>query len=86
MCFIHGIHWEVFTQTSSKLNLIFTIIYNVCAKECNFSSHDEVVKFLFLTHNNNTHVCEDFLKEMKEDTTLATMLNIVRISERDNLQ
>ena len=51
------------------------------AKECNFSSHDEVVKFLFLTHNNNTHVCEDFLKEMKEDTTLATMLNIVRISE-----
>ena len=51
------------------------------AKECNFSSHDEVVKFLFLTHNNNTHVCEDLLKEMKEDTTLTTMLNIVRISE-----
>ena len=51
------------------------------AKECNFSSHDEVVKFLFLTHNNNTRVHEDLLKEMKEDTTLATMLNIVRISE-----
>ena len=39
------------------------------------------MKFLFLTHNNNTHVCEDLLKEMKEDTTLATMLNIARISE-----
>ena len=51
------------------------------AKECNFSSHDEVVKFLFLTYNNNTRVCEDLLKEMKEDTTLATMLNIARISE-----
>ena len=51
------------------------------AKECNFSSHDEVMKFLFLTHNNNTCVCEDLLKEMKEDTSLATMLNIVRISE-----
>ena len=51
------------------------------AKECNFSSHDEVVKFLFLTHNNNTQVREDLLKEMKEDTTLATMLNIARISE-----
>ena len=51
------------------------------AKECNFSSHDEVVKFLFLTHNNNTHVHEDLLKEMKEDTTLATMLNIAQISE-----
>ena len=46
------------------------------AKECNFSNREEVVKFLFLTHNNNTHVCEDLLKEMKEDTSLATMLNI----------
>ena len=24
------------------------------AKECNFSNSEEVVKFLFLTHNNNT--------------------------------
>ena len=40
-----------------------------------------MVKFLFLTDNNNTRVCEDLLKEMKEDTTLATMLNIARISE-----
>ena len=54
------------------------------AKECNFSNSDEVVKFLFLTHNNNTHVCEDLLKEMKEDTSLATMLNIVQISEGKN--
>ena len=51
------------------------------AKECNFSNSEEVVKFLFLTHNNNTHVREDLLKEMKEDTSLATMLNITRISE-----
>ena len=32
------------------------------AKECNFTSCDEVVKFLFLTHNNNTRVHEDLLK------------------------
>ena len=51
------------------------------AKECNFSARDEIVKFLFLTHNNNTHVCEDLLKEMKEDTTLATMVNIAHVSE-----
>ena len=51
------------------------------AKECNFSNSEEVVKFLFLTHNNNTRVCEDLLKEMKEDTSLATMLNIAHISE-----
>ena len=51
------------------------------AKECNFSDSDEVARFLFLTHNNNTCVHEDLLKEMKEDTSLATMLNIVWISE-----
>ena len=50
-------------------------------KECDFSAGDEIVKFLFLTHNNNTHVCEDLLKEMKEDTTLATMINIACVSE-----
>ena len=38
------------------------------------------MKFLFLTHNN-THVLEDLLKEMEEDTTLATMVNIAHISE-----
>ena len=49
------------------------------AKECNFSARDEIVKFLFLTHNN-TCVHEDLLKE-KEDTTLATMVNIAHVSE-----
>ena len=39
------------------------------------------MKFLFLTHNNNTCVHEDLLKEMKEDTTLATMINIACVSE-----
>ena len=51
------------------------------AKECNFSNSEEIVKFLSLTHNNNTHVHEDLLKEMKKDTSLATMLNIAWISE-----
>ena len=51
------------------------------AKECNFINSEELVKFLFLTHNNNTRVREDLLKEMKEDTNLATMLKIARISE-----
>ena len=51
------------------------------AKECNFSARDEIMKFLFLTHNNNTHVHENLLKEMKEDTTLATMVNIAHVSE-----
>ena len=51
------------------------------AKECNFSNSEEVVKFLCLIHNNNTQVREDLMKEMKEDTSLATMLNTAQISE-----
>ena len=81
MCFIswytpgEGIYSNQFKTQSDFYNCL------QLSKECNFSSHDEVVKFLFLTRNNNTHVCEDLLKEMKEDTTLATMLNIAQISE-----
>ena len=51
------------------------------AKECNFSARDEIVKFLFLTHNNNTHVHEDLPKEMKEDTIMAIMVNIACVYE-----
>ena len=81
MCFhswfmLGSIYSSQFKTQSDFYNHLWSV-----AKECNFSNSDEVVKFLFLTHNNNTHVRKDLLKEMKEDTSLATMLNIVQISE-----
>ena len=81
MCFIHGICWEASTQINSRHSPDFYNHLQSVAKECNFSNREEVVTFLFLTHNNNTWVHEDLLKEMKEDTSLATMLNIAQISE-----
>ena len=70
-----GIYSNQFKSQSDFYNCLECV-----AKECNFSARDEIMKFLFLTHNN-THVHEDLLKEMKEDTTLATMINIAHVSE-----
>ena len=81
MYFICGILWVAFTLINSSHSQIFYNHLQCVAKESNFSASDEIVKFLFLTHNNNTRVCEDLLKDMKEDTTLTTMINIAHVSE-----
>lgn len=51
------------------------------AHECSFTNPDEVVKFLFLTHNQDKHVHEDLLKQMKETTTLSDMIHIAKTTE-----
>ena len=37
-----------------------------CVRECSFEKPDEVVKCLFLTHNQNAHVHKELLKSMKD--------------------
>ena len=49
--------------------------------ECSFTNADEVMKFLFLTHNQDKCVHEDLLKQMKETTTLSDMVHIVKTTE-----
>ena len=49
--------------------------------ECCFTNADEVVKFLFLTHNQDKCVHEDLLKQMKEATTLSDMVHIAKTTE-----
>ena len=44
------------------------------ANDCNFTNKDEIVKFLYLTHNQNTRVREHLLKELMDTTSLADML------------
>ena len=44
----------------------FMVRLHECVRECSFEKPDEVVKFLFLTHNQNTHVHEELLKSMKD--------------------
>ena len=49
--------------------------------ECSFTNADEIVKFLFLTHNQDKCVHEDLLKQMKETTTLSDMVCIAKTTE-----
>ena len=49
--------------------------------ECSFTNADEVVKFLFLTSNQDKHVHGDLLKQMKETTTLSDMIHIAKTTE-----
>ena len=35
---------------------------NSVANDCNFTNKDKIVKFLYMTHNQNTRVCEHLLK------------------------
>ena len=43
----------------------FMVKLRECVREGSFEKPDEVVKFLFLMHNQNAHVCEELLNSMK---------------------
>ena len=47
---------------------------NSVANYRNFTNKDEIVKFLYLTHNQNTRVREHPLKELTDTTSLVDML------------
>ena len=52
-----------------------------CVRECLFEKPDEVVKFLFLTHNKNAHVHEELLKSMKDEDGLNDILGYAHLVE-----
>ena len=52
-----------------------------CVKECSFEKPDEVVKFLFLMHNQNAHVHEELLKSMKDEDGLNDILDYAHLVE-----
>ena len=49
-------------------------------RECGFDHavETEIVKFLFLTHNQNLHVWEELLKNMKDGDSLNTILGYAK--------
>ena len=54
---------------------------NSVANDCNFTNKDKIVKFLYLTHNQNTRVREHLLKELTDTTSLADMLRMAKVCE-----
>ena len=53
----------------------------ICMNSLNFTNKDEIVKFLYLTHNQNTRVREHLLKELTDTTSLADILRMARVCE-----
>ena len=51
------------------------------ANDCSFTNKDDIVKFLYLTHNQKTRVHEHLLKELTDTTSLADMLRMARVCE-----
>ena len=51
------------------------------SKDCNLDNPDELVKFLFLVHNQNARVRENLLKDMKSESTLQDCLWIAKLTE-----
>ena len=54
---------------------------NSVADNCSFTNKEEIVKFLFLTHNQNTRVHEHSLKEMQDMTSMTDMLHVAHVYE-----
>ena len=54
---------------------------NSVANDCSFTKKEEIVKFLFLTHNQNTRVHEHLLKEMQDMTSMTDMLHMACVCE-----
>ena len=51
------------------------------ANDCNFTNKDEIVKFLYLTHNQNTRIHEHLLRKLMDTTSLVDMLRMARVCE-----
>ena len=58
---VGGIYSSQFKSQSE-----FMVKLRECVRECSFEKPDEVVKFLFLMHNQNARVYEELLKSMKD--------------------
>ena len=62
-----------------KCQLDFMFRLHDVVKDCQFEKPDEVVKFLFLTHNQNSKVHEELLRSMKDGDVLNDILGYVRL-------
>ena len=51
------------------------------ARDCSFTNADEIVRFLFLMHNQITRVREELLKSMKTTDSLHDALHIAHLAE-----
>ena len=73
---LDGIYSSQFKSQSE-----FMVKLRECVRDCSFEKPDEVVKFLFLTHNQNACVWEELLKSMKDTDGLNDILGYACLVE-----
>ena len=73
---LSGIYSSQFKSQSK-----FMVKLHKCVGECSFEKPDEVVKFLFLMHNQNAHVCDELLKSMKDSDAHNDILGYTHLVE-----
>ena len=61
--------------------LHFMIRWRDIVKDCQFKKPDEIVKFLFLTRNQNPKVREELFKSMKKGDGLNDILGYAHLVE-----
>ena len=65
-----------FKNQNDFLNKLLNVL-----KDCELDNPNELGKFLFLVHNQNSHVRENLLKEMKPDSPLQDCLCIAKLTK-----
>ena len=65
-------------SSSFKSQTDFMLKLKEIANDCNFTNSDEVVKFLFLTYNQNSRLKDALLDKMKGTSTLTECLTIAK--------
>ena len=68
-------------SSSFKSQTDFMLKLKEIANDCSFTNSNEVVKFLFLTHNQNSRVKDALLDKMKGTSTLTECLTIAKTVE-----
>ena len=71
------------SQFKSQSN--FMIRLRDVLKDCQFKKPDEIVKFLFLSHNQIPKLSEELLKSMKEGDGLNDILGYARLVEGNSI-
>ena len=73
-----SIYSSPFKSQSEFMNKLHDVV-----KECGFDANvsANIVKFLFLTHNQNAKVCEKLLKSINDGDSLHAILGYARLVE-----
>ena len=66
---------------SERYLVLIYFTRNATSYGINLDNLDELVKFLFLVHNQNACVHENLLKDMKSESTLQDCLQIAKLPE-----